>query len=98
GDIAHRVAPLTDVDASQMIRSVKAAPRLFGYKGLPVMNVAPIEDLLLRISQLVDDFPAVADVAVHPVVATQGDAHVLSVRVTLRSAVDRIDSARRRLA
>lgn len=98
GDIAHRVAPLTDVDAATMIRSVKAAPRLFGYKGLPVMNVAPIEELLLRVSELVDDFPQVADIAIHPVVATTTDAHVLSIRVTLRSTVDRMDSARRRLA
>lgn len=98
GDIAHRVAPLTDVDAAEMIRSVKAAPRLFGYKGLPVMNVAPVEELLLRVSQLVDDFPAVADISIHPVVATQTKAHVLSIRAVLRSSVDRIDSARRRLA
>ncbi|WP_029089624.1 GNAT family N-acetyltransferase [Brevibacterium album] len=98
GDIAHRVAPLTDVDASEMIRSVKSSPRLFGYKGLPVANVEPIEDLLLRVAELVDDIPAVADVEIHPVVATPAGAHVLSTRVILRESHDRIDSGRRRLA
>ena len=98
GDIAHRVAPLTDVDAAAMIRSVRAAPRLFGYQGLPVMNVAPIEDLVLRVAQLVDDFPQIADFSIHPVVATQTDAHVLSIRAVLRGSVERMDSPRRRLA
>jgi acyl-CoA synthetase (NDP forming)/RimJ/RimL family protein N-acetyltransferase len=98
GDIAHRVAPLTDVDAASMIRSVKSAPRLFGYKGLPVANVAPLEDLLLRVSALVDDVPSIADLEIHPVVATPADAHLLSVRVVLRQSHDRIDSGRRRLA
>ena len=98
GDIAHRVAPLTDVDAAAMIRSVRAAPRLFGYQGLPVMNVAPIEELLLRVAQLVDDFPQIADFSIHPVVATQTDAHVLSIRAVLRGSVERMDSPRRRLA
>ena len=98
GDIAHRVAPLTDVDAARMIRSVKAAPRLFGYQGLPVMNVEPIEDLVQRVSQLVDDFPQIAEFSIHPVVATTTESHVLSIRVTLRGTVDRMDSARRRLA
>ena len=98
GDIAHRVAPLTDVDAARMIRSVKAAPRLFGYQGLPVMNVEPIEDLVQRVSQLVDDSPQIAEFSIHPVVATTTESHVLSIRVTLRGTVDRMDSARRRLA
>ncbi|GAA2007924.1 GNAT family N-acetyltransferase [Brevibacterium samyangense] len=96
-DVAHRVAPLTDVDARQMVRGLRSSPRLFGYKGLPVMNVAPIEDILLRLSTLVDDFPAIREVEIRPVMVTETDAHVLSIKVELVAASDRMDSFRRRL-
>ncbi|WP_349828729.1 GNAT family N-acetyltransferase [Brevibacterium litoralis] len=96
-DVSHRVAPLTDVDVRQMIRGLRAAPRLFGYKGLPVMNVAPLEDIMLRLSAMVDAFPAIRDIELRPVMATETEAHVLSVKVKLVAANDRMDGFRRRL-
>jgi hypothetical protein len=33
GDIAHRIPPLTDLDLADLVRSVRAAPRLFGHRG-----------------------------------------------------------------
>lgn len=97
-DVSHRVAPLTDVDAAAMVRGLKSSPRLFGYKGLPVMNVAPIEDILLRLSSLVDDFPAVRSVALRPVNVTEGESSILSAKVELTAQASRIDSSRRRMA
>ncbi|MCX0278020.1 GNAT family N-acetyltransferase [Nocardia zapadnayensis] len=97
-DVAHRVAPLTDVDAAQLVRSLKASPRLFGYKGLPVMNMEPTEDVLLRLSALVEAFPAIRDVEIQPIVVTESDSHILSVKVELEASADRIDSQRRRMS
>jgi len=97
-DVQHRVAPLTDVDAAAMVRGLKASPKLFGYRGLPVMNVEPVEDVLLRLSELVDDFPAVRSVAIRPINVTEGDAYILSAKIELTAQPNRIDSARRRMA
>ncbi|GAA4285105.1 bifunctional GNAT family N-acetyltransferase/acetate--CoA ligase family protein [Brevibacterium daeguense] len=97
-DVSHRVAPLTDVDARRMVRSLRASPRLFGYKGLPVMNVEPAEDVILRLSTLVDSFPSVRDIEIRPIMVTEDDAHLLSVKVELVAEPDRIDSQRRRMS
>lgn len=97
-DVAHRVAPLTDVDAKEMVRSLKSSPRLFGYKGLPVMNMAPAEDVILRLSALVEEFPAVREIELRPISVTEGDAYLLSVKVELAAQADRMDSLRRRMS
>ncbi|WP_372592843.1 GNAT family N-acetyltransferase [Actinotalea sp.] len=42
GDVSYGVAPLADVDVAEMIRAVRAAPRLFGYRGMPALDVAAL--------------------------------------------------------
>ncbi len=97
GDVQHRVAPLTDRDAVDMIRSVKASPRLFGYRGLPPVNVDPLKNVLERLSVLVERHPQIAELEINPIVATVTDAHLLSVRIEVLPAATRIDSTRRLL-
>ncbi len=98
GDVAHRVAPLTDRDAGEMIRSIKASPRLFGYRGLPQMNIAPLARVLERLSILVERHPQILELVIHPMVATEDEGHVLSARIDLLAHTTRIDSTRRLLS
>ena len=98
GDVAHRVAPLTDRDAGDMIRSIKASPRLFGYRGLPQMNIAPLARVLERLSILVERHPQILELVIHPMVATEDEGHVLSARIDLLAHTTRIDSTRRLLS
>jgi len=77
GDRSYRIPPLTDVDAAAMVREVKAAPLLLGYRGGAMADVRAVEDLLHRVSRLIDDLPEVADVELGPVlVGTEGLAVV----------------------
>jgi acyl-CoA synthetase (NDP forming)/RimJ/RimL family protein N-acetyltransferase len=77
GDRAYRIPPLTDVDAREMVREVKAAPLLLGYRGGAVADLAAIEDLLHRVSRLTDDLPEVVDLELTPIlVAPEGYALV----------------------
>ena len=77
GDRSYRIPPLTDVDAAAMVREVKAAPLLLGYRGGAMADVRAVEDLLHRVSRLTDDLPEVADVELGPVlVGTEGLAVV----------------------
>jgi acyl-CoA synthetase (NDP forming)/RimJ/RimL family protein N-acetyltransferase len=77
GDRSYRIPPLTDVDAAEMVREVKAAPLLLGYRGGAMADVRAVEDLLHRVSRLIDDLPEVADVELGPVlVGTAGLAVV----------------------
>jgi acyl-CoA synthetase (NDP forming) len=77
GDRSYRIPPLTDVDAAAMVREVKAAPLLLGYRGGAMADVRAVEDLLHRVSRLIDDLPEVADIELGPVlVGTEGLAVV----------------------
>ena len=55
GDRAYRAVPLTDMDAAEMVRSLRAAPLLLGWRGAEAVDVAALEDLLLRVSLLLDE-------------------------------------------
>lgn len=96
GDIAQAIPPLTDVDVAELVRSVRAAPRLFGYRGLPPADVDALEDVIARVSVLAADHPEVRTLELHPVVVAEHGAAVLSARVELATA-SRTDTSRRSL-
>ncbi|GAA0319947.1 GNAT family N-acetyltransferase [Actinoallomurus spadix] len=81
GDRAARLTPLTDVDAAELIRSVRGAPLLFGHHGAPVVDTAAVEDVLLRLSRLADDHPDIAEVDLDPVIARPAGVVVAGARV-----------------
>ena len=96
GDVAHRIPPLTDVDVADLVRSVRAAPRLFGYRGTPALDVAALEALIVAVSQLADDVPEVAQLELGPVVVAQQGIAVLSADVRLARPSGRTDAGGRR--
>ena len=67
GDVAFRIHPLTDVDASEMIGEVRSARLLEGYRGGAPGDVAALRDALLRVSALVNDIPEIAEMDLNPV-------------------------------
>jgi acyl-CoA synthetase (NDP forming)/RimJ/RimL family protein N-acetyltransferase len=95
GDVTHRVPPLTDVDVADLVRTLRAAPRLFGHQGAPPVDVAALEDLLARVSVLADDLPEVAALELSPVVVAGRGVHVLAAAVGLAVPVTRGDAGRR---
>ena len=99
GDIAYRSPPLTDVDVAEMVRSVRAAPMLFGYHGADPADVAAVEDLLLRVSRLADDLPEVADLELNPVLvgASGRGLAVVGATCTLSPPLVRTDGGPRAL-
>jgi hypothetical protein len=58
-DWAYRIPPLTDVDAAEMIREIKAAPLLVGYGGGGEVDMDSVQDLVARVAQLKNDLPEV---------------------------------------
>jgi acyl-CoA synthetase (NDP forming) len=82
-DVAYGIPPLTATDISQMVRSVKASPKLFGYKGLPLADVASLEELIARVSLLSDNHPRIRELELYPVIVADSGAAVVSARLTL---------------
>ncbi|MFJ8862646.1 GNAT family N-acetyltransferase [Streptomyces sp. NPDC102451] len=97
GDTAHRLVPATDRDAAELIRSIKAAPVLFGWRGSAPADTAALEELLLRVSRLVDDHPEVVSVTLEPVVVATHGLTVLGASVRLAPPPARSDLGPRRL-
>ena len=85
-DRAARLAPLTDADADELIRSIRAAPLLLGFRGSPPADLTALQDLLLRVSRLADDLPELAELDLNPVVARPGGVAVADARIRLAPA------------
>ncbi|HVO30058.1 MAG TPA: acetate--CoA ligase family protein [bacterium] len=76
-DVSWGVTPLTDRDAAEMVEQVKGSKLLEGYRGAPVADTPALRDVLLRVSQLVTDFPEIGEMDLNPVrVLPQGKGAV----------------------
>ncbi|WP_037913960.1 bifunctional acetate--CoA ligase family protein/GNAT family N-acetyltransferase [Actinacidiphila yeochonensis] len=98
GDLAHRLVPATDRDAAELVRSIRAAPLLFGWRGAEPVDTAALEELLLRVSMLTDDLPEVVAVDLDPVVVAPRGLSVLGARVRLSRPPARTDLGPRALS
>ncbi|MEU5193822.1 GNAT family N-acetyltransferase [Streptomyces scabiei] len=83
GDMAHRLIPATERDAASLVRSIRTAPLLFGWRGSAPVDTDALEELLLRVSRLVDDHPEVVAVSLEPVVVAPHGLSVLGATVRL---------------
>jgi acyl-CoA synthetase (NDP forming) len=81
GDRTIGVIPLTDRDATEMIHSLRSAPLLTGYRGSEPADLATLRELLLRVSQLAEQLPEVAELELKPVVASPSGATVVHARL-----------------
>ncbi|MEV0202072.1 GNAT family N-acetyltransferase [Nonomuraea sp. NPDC050691] len=98
-DQGFRLAPLTGEDAAALVRSVRAAPLLFGEYGYPPVAVDALEDLLVRVGRLAGDLPEVARLDLDQVLVGESGVIVLGARATVRTPPGpRLDGGPRRLS
>jgi acetyl coenzyme A synthetase (ADP forming)-like protein len=65
-DVSFRIHPLTDIDAKEMIRSIKGYKLLTGIRGEEPVDTDLLEEYLLRLSQLITDFPDIEQMDINP--------------------------------
>ncbi|MFI6335750.1 GNAT family N-acetyltransferase [Streptomyces sp. NPDC050535] len=82
-DHAARLAPLTDHDVHDLITAPRCAPLLFGAHGSGPVDLAGLEQMLLRLSRMAGDLPQLAEADFNPVLATPDAVTVLDARVRL---------------
>ena len=82
-DVNVRITPLTDLDAREMLRSLKTWPLFEGYRGRPPLNAKGMEELLLRVSALVEDIPHLAELDLNPVHVSSSGCVVLDARIKI---------------
>jgi acyl-CoA synthetase (NDP forming)/L-amino acid N-acyltransferase YncA len=97
GDIGYRIPPLTDVDVADLVRSVKASPKLFGHRGAPALDVPALEDVVARVAVVADALPEIAELRLSPVLVGERGVTVLDAVVRVAAPQGRADSDRRTL-
>jgi acetyl coenzyme A synthetase (ADP forming)-like protein len=80
-DVSVRLTPLSNEDASEMIRELKTYPLLKGFRGSVPGDVAALEDGLLRVSAMVEDIPQIAELDCNPFVVHDTGATILDARI-----------------
>ena len=85
-DVTFRIAPLTDMDAKEMIKSVKAYKLLEGARGTTPAQMEQIEETLLRLSQLVNDFKFIDELDINPLLISEktGEGIAVDGRIKVR--------------
>jgi acetate---CoA ligase (ADP-forming) len=81
GEAQFRLAPLTDLDAEELVRSGKAGRLVAGFRGAPAADESALVDLLLRLSLLADDLPEVVELDLNPVLALPDGCFAVDARV-----------------
>jgi acetyl coenzyme A synthetase (ADP forming)-like protein len=84
-DVSFRLAPLSEHEAQQMMEKTKAFTLLKGIRGEPPSDVEALKNTLLRVGQLVWDFPQIVEMDINPVVVYgEGEGCIaLDVKITL---------------
>ncbi|MFE0102482.1 acetate--CoA ligase family protein [Streptomyces sp. NPDC059009] len=86
-DVTFRLAPVDAHEASTMLDSIRAAEVLRGVRGGAAVDRWALAEQIRRVSELVTDFPEIAEVDLNPVIATERSAVAADIRVILSEGV-----------
>src|SRR6185437_12697394 len=95
-DVSVRLTPLTRADATSMLRELRSFPLLEGYRGSQASDIAALEDVLLRVSALVEDHPEIAEIDCNPVIVSASGAVIVDSRVRVSAPTPRRPLSARR--
>jgi acetyl coenzyme A synthetase (ADP forming)-like protein len=84
-DVKVRITPLTDRDAHEMVTSLRTFPLLDGFRGAPKCDVAGLEDLLLRVSAMVEQHPEILEMDCNPVIVLPEGAVIVDARIRIQA-------------
>jgi acyl-CoA synthetase (NDP forming) len=82
-DVSFRVAPITKFDAKEMIQEIKGYPILTGIRGQEASDISALESILLQVSKLVMDYPAINQLDLNPVFSYPKGAKCVDARIIL---------------
>ena len=80
-DVAVGLAPVTDLQAERMVRSLASYPLLEAHRGAPAADVAALEDVVVRVAAMADAHPEIAELDCNPVIVASGGAVIVDARI-----------------
>ena len=88
-DVSTRLVPLTPGKAKEMIRETKVISRLLrGVRDEKSSDIALVEEVLLKVSQLVSDFPEIVEIEANPLIVWEKGGVVVDARLALRKGIN----------
>ncbi len=85
-DVLFRVAPISVLEAEDMVRGIRSHPILLGVRGAPPSDQGAIAEVLRRVAQLVADYPEIAELDINPLLALESGCVAVDARVALSPA------------
>jgi len=84
-DVSFRIVPITRRDAAEMIREIKGYPLLEGYRGQEPADIAALEELMVKVSQFVEQNPEIKELDLNPIFAYGDSAIAVDARIILET-------------
>jgi acyl-CoA synthetase (NDP forming) len=84
-DVSFRIVPLTRRDAAEMIREIKGYPLLEGYRGQEPADISALEELIVKVSQFVEQNPEIRELDLNPIFAYRDSAIAVDARIILET-------------
>jgi acetate---CoA ligase (ADP-forming) len=94
GDTGYALAPVTDIDATELVTTGKAGRLVDGYRGAAPADAAALIDLVQRLGRLAEDVPAIAELDLNPVLATADGCVAVDARVRVAPPPERRQTKR----
>ncbi len=82
-DVVFKIAPVTEIEAGEMLGSIKAARLLDGVRGEKGINKEKVIDIIQRISKLVTDFPEIKEMDMNPIIALGDQVFAVDARIKI---------------
>jgi acyl-CoA synthetase (NDP forming) len=87
-DVSFRLVPITKRDAEEMVREIKGNPLLQGYRGQEPADIPFLEQLLVKVSELAEQYPQIKELDLNPIFAYQDGAIAVDARVVLEAPAE----------
>lgn len=82
-DVSFRIIPVNWRDAHEMIKDIKGYPLLQGYRGKEATDISSLEEIILKISTLMEENPQIRELELNPIIAYQDGAVAVDARMIL---------------
>ena len=82
-DVIFKITPVTNLEAEDMLSSIKAAPLLNGIRGEKGVNKDGVIEIIQRTSQLITDFPMIQEMDLNPIIAYEDKVLAVDARIKI---------------
>jgi acyl-CoA synthetase (NDP forming) len=82
-DVSFRIVPVTRRDAQEMIKEIKGYPILEGYRGQEPASISALEELIVKVSQFIEQNPQIKELDLNPIFAYKDKAIAVDARIIL---------------